>query len=151
MAKTASKSLSLRNSSQKSPFFDVLMYALYGHPRYFKFKRKCQQYGPCFQTIFRFLMTMFTIINISDSRNTNHKLMRRKLFQLYHMRYYMSFFCTKKKNSILQKYNQNNHLFISAFLFFSFYFHMIFSKNTRDWWLRNRYSCVVSLSKYFSN
>ena len=31
------------------------MYALHGHPRYFKFKRKYQQYGPCFQTIFRFL------------------------------------------------------------------------------------------------
>ena len=34
------------------------MYALYGHPRYFKFKRKYQQYGLCFQTIFPFLMTM---------------------------------------------------------------------------------------------
>ena len=34
------------------------MYALYGHPRYFKFKRKYQQYCPCFQTIFPFLMTM---------------------------------------------------------------------------------------------
>ena len=28
-------------------------------PRYFTFKRKYQQYGPCFQTIFPFLMTMF--------------------------------------------------------------------------------------------
>ena len=35
------------------------MYALYGHPRYFKFKQKYQQYGPCFQTIFLHLMTMF--------------------------------------------------------------------------------------------
>ena len=34
------------------------MYALYGHPRYFKFTGKCQQYGPSFQTIFPFLMTM---------------------------------------------------------------------------------------------
>ena len=41
-----------------SSFFAVLMYALYGHPRYFKFKQKYQQSGPCFQTIFPFLMTM---------------------------------------------------------------------------------------------
>ena len=34
------------------------MYALYSHRRYFKFKRKNQQYGPRFQTIFTFLMTM---------------------------------------------------------------------------------------------
>ena len=39
-------------------FFAVFMYALYGHPRYFKFRRKYQQYGPCLQTIFPFLMTM---------------------------------------------------------------------------------------------
>ena len=43
---------------QKSPFFAVLMYSLYDHPRYFKFQRKYQQHGPCFQTIFPFLMTM---------------------------------------------------------------------------------------------
>ena len=61
VAKTTSKSLSLSNSSQKSPFFTVLMYALYGHPRYFKFKRKYQQYGSCFQTIFPFLMTMLPL------------------------------------------------------------------------------------------
>ena len=40
VAKTTSKSLSLSNSSQKSPFFAVLMYVLYSHLRYFKFKRK---------------------------------------------------------------------------------------------------------------
>ena len=34
------------------------MYTLYGHFRYFKFMQKYQQYGPCFQTIFPFLMTM---------------------------------------------------------------------------------------------
>ena len=34
------------------------MYALYGHSRPFKFKWKSQQYGPCFHTIFPFLMTM---------------------------------------------------------------------------------------------
>ena len=58
LANTTSESLSLSNSSQKSPFFAVLMYTLYGHPRYFKFKWKYQQYGPCFQTIFPFPMTM---------------------------------------------------------------------------------------------
>ena len=36
MAKTVSKSFLLSNSSKKLPFFAVLMYALYGHPRYFK-------------------------------------------------------------------------------------------------------------------
>ena len=61
VAKTISKSLSLSNFSQKSPFFAVLMYALYSHPRYLKFKRKYQQYGPCFQTIFPFLMTMLLV------------------------------------------------------------------------------------------
>ena len=45
VAKTASKSFLLSNSSQKSPFFAVLMYALYGHPRYFKLKQKYQQYS----------------------------------------------------------------------------------------------------------
>ena len=39
-----------------------LMYALYGHPRYFKFKRKYQQRDPCFETIFPLLMTMMLII-----------------------------------------------------------------------------------------
>ena len=34
------------------------MHTLYGYPRYFKFKRKYQQYGSCFQTIFPFLITM---------------------------------------------------------------------------------------------
>ena len=58
MTKTPSKSFLLSSSKQKSPFFAVLMYALYGHPRYFKFKEKYQQYGPCFQAIFPFLMTM---------------------------------------------------------------------------------------------
>ena len=33
------------------------MYSLYGHLRYFKFKWKYQQYRPCFQIIFPFLMT----------------------------------------------------------------------------------------------
>ena len=65
------KLILLSSSYQKSPFFSVLMYDLYGHPRYFKFKRKYQQYGPCFQTIFSFLMTMVTttgtmIINMEE-------------------------------------------------------------------------------------
>ena len=45
---TASKSFPLSNSSQKLPFFAVLVYSLYGHPKYFKFKRKYQQIRPVF-------------------------------------------------------------------------------------------------------
>ena len=56
--KIFSKSFSQSNSSRKSLFFAVLMYVLYRHPRYFKFRRKFQQYDPCFQIIFPFLMTM---------------------------------------------------------------------------------------------
>ena len=37
------------------------MYAMYGHSGYFKFKQKYQQYGPCFQTIFSFRMTMMNM------------------------------------------------------------------------------------------
>ena len=50
------------NSSQKRPLLAPLMYSLYGHPKYFKFKLKYQQYGPCFQTNFPFLMIMITFI-----------------------------------------------------------------------------------------
>ena len=32
-----SKSISLSNSSQMSPFFDVLNFSLYGHPKLFNF------------------------------------------------------------------------------------------------------------------
>ena len=46
--KTGSKSFSLRNSSQKSPFFAVLI----------NFKWEYQQYGHYFQTIFPFVMIM---------------------------------------------------------------------------------------------
>ena len=53
VAKTTSKLFSLSNDSHMSPFF-----ALYGHLRHFKFKQKYQQYGPCFQTVFPFFMTM---------------------------------------------------------------------------------------------
>ena len=45
---TASKSFPLSNPSQKLPFFAVLVYSLYGHPKYFKFKRKYQQIRPMF-------------------------------------------------------------------------------------------------------
>ena len=46
---------------QKATIFAVLMYSLYSHPRYFKFKWKYQQCKPCFQTIFLFLMTMIKV------------------------------------------------------------------------------------------
>ena len=72
-AKIASESFSLGNSSWKLPFSPVLMYTLYGDPRYFKFNRKYQQYGPCFQTIFSFLwlwpITAFRSVN---SLGLNH-------------------------------------------------------------------------------
>ena len=38
------------------------MYAVYYHPRCFKFKQKYQQYGPCFQTTFAFLMAMIAFL-----------------------------------------------------------------------------------------
>ena len=40
--------------------FKIEVRNMNGHPRYFKFKRKYQQYGPCFQTIFPFFMTVLT-------------------------------------------------------------------------------------------
>ena len=48
MTKTASKSFSLSNSSQKLPFLLFWMYFLYDHPNFFKFKRKYQQLLPVF-------------------------------------------------------------------------------------------------------
>ena len=69
MAKTASKSFSLCNSSQKPPFFAALMYSVHGHSRYFKFKRKYQKRGPCSQTIFPFLMTIGKTIYIAFINN----------------------------------------------------------------------------------
>ena len=51
-----------RQFHAKSPFFAVSTYALYGHPKNFNFMRKYQQYGPCFQTIFHFLMTMVRLM-----------------------------------------------------------------------------------------
>ena len=89
MTKTATKSYSLTNSSQKSQFFAVLMYALYGNPRYFKFKRKYQQYGPCFQTIFSFPMTMIKCVKLSFNKCA-HFLLFRLLFTLwiYHFHCY---------------------------------------------------------------
>ena len=78
VAKTIWKSLSLSNYSQKLPFFFVLMYVLYGDPRYFKFKQKYQQYGPCFQIVFPFLITIVQLSAFYYSKNqitfaVNHK------------------------------------------------------------------------------
>ena len=87
MDKTASKSFSISNSFQKSPFFAVLMYSIYGHPRYFKFKRKYQQYDPCFHTIFPFLMTMPRVSIILDDFlfyfiSSNYKLLHLYLWKI---------------------------------------------------------------------
>ena len=79
LIKTTWKSLSLSNSSQKSPFFSVLMYALYGHPSYSKFKQKHQQYGPCFQTIFPFLMTIG-----KERRDLNQKKLLKHFCSKHH-------------------------------------------------------------------
>ena len=51
---TTEKSFLLSSSRQKSPFFAVLMYALYGHPRHFKFKQKYQQWTRVSRLSFRF-------------------------------------------------------------------------------------------------
>ena len=46
----------------KSNHFSVLMYFVNGHPRYFKFKRKYQQYDPCYPRLsFGFLLLCFNI------------------------------------------------------------------------------------------
>ena len=55
LAKTASKSFSLSNSSQKLPFFPVLMYSLYSHPRYFKFKQNINNTARVSRLSFHFL------------------------------------------------------------------------------------------------
>ena len=55
----STKVISTTNSSLQTGIFAVLMFALYGNPRNFKFKEIYQQYGPCFQAISLFLMTMF--------------------------------------------------------------------------------------------
>ena len=52
------------------------MYSLYGQPRYFKLKRKYQQYGPCFQTIFPFLIVMALQITSVENRTENILLPR---------------------------------------------------------------------------
>ena len=55
------------------------MYSLYGHPRYIKFKRKYQKYGPCFQFIFPFYVTMLELTidtlqeTVNDLKSENKK------------------------------------------------------------------------------
>ena len=78
MAKTALKSFSLSNSSQKPLFFAVFMYLLYGQPRYFKFKWKYQQYDLCFSTIFP-----FKYINLGNQ--LHYKKYNQKF---HHVQYY---------------------------------------------------------------
>ena len=49
---------------------------------------------------------------------TNHKLQKTKSFCLYYMHYEMSCFCTKKrKQNILHKHSQNEHLFTNFYIF----------------------------------
>ena len=70
VAKTVSKSFSLCNSSLKLPFFAVFIYVRYGHPKYFKFKRKYQHYDSCFQTIFPILVILQQRIYLEPKINS---------------------------------------------------------------------------------
>ena len=49
------------------------MYALYGHPRYIRFKQKYQQCDPYFQTIFPFLLTM-----------AKYNFLKIQIFKIFH-------------------------------------------------------------------
>ena len=60
---TASKSFLLSNSQQKSSFFAVLMYALYGHPRHYKFKQKINRVAHISRLSFRFLWLCLNTLN----------------------------------------------------------------------------------------
>ena len=79
------------------------MYALDDHPKYFKFKRKYQQYGPCFQTIFPFLMTMLLLENSANIKchpvqvkiNCSKSLIDG-LQQRHHMNFLVSLFVTSR-------------------------------------------------------
>ena len=57
------------------------MYAPY--PRYFKFKRKYQQYSPCFQTIFPFLMTMIRFTSEIKRKNSISFIKVRRNFNKF--------------------------------------------------------------------
>ena len=52
------------------------MYALYVHPKYFKFKQKYQQYSLFFQTIFPYLSTM--LYKIYKKKQKKNKLVIQK-------------------------------------------------------------------------
>ena len=118
MAKTTSKSLSLSNSLQKSPFFAALrMHTLHVHTRYFKFKQKYQQYGPCIQTIFPFLMTMILCINryaflyhvflfVSFPHASKGYTIYKITFDIYGNRYEIAqrYFIQKRAKLFTQKY-----------------------------------------------
>ena len=58
MTESTSKPSLLRKSSLKEAISPVFVYSLYGYPRNVTFEWKCQQYVPCFQAIFPFLMTV---------------------------------------------------------------------------------------------
>ena len=60
------------------------MYALSVHPRYFKCKRKYEQHGPCFQTIFPFLMTMTELLMQGGSLSWHVIILCRiKLYDIF--------------------------------------------------------------------
>ena len=59
MAKTASASFDYETPHWKQSFCAVLMYSPHGLHRKFNFKQKYQHYGPRYQAIFPFLITIF--------------------------------------------------------------------------------------------
>ena len=94
------------------------MYVLYGHPRYFKFRRKFQQYDPCFQITFPFLMTMnilkkgvvkqvktCALLRFSPSLDTN----KRKAIYTTMVKSQLNYcpliwiFCPRKPNNLINK------------------------------------------------
>ena len=58
------------------------MYSLHGHKYRFKFKRKYQQYGPFFQTIVPFLMTMMVMKPVLKTFKTLLKYSNKFKFHL---------------------------------------------------------------------
>ena len=83
------------------------MYALYGHPRYFKFKEKYQQYGPCFQTIIPFLMTRNKPIVVYRGENAAYEFIKAILKEYEYSKKVMY----KHFNKNLVMSEEEEHLF----------------------------------------
>ena len=143
MIKTVSKSFSLSNSLQKPSFFAVLMYSPYGNPRYFKFKRKYQQYGPCFLYFLWlcYVQSNLTRFNFTLFLNLCSCLLHSNIWLYYHFKTF-SRFCSMINFHVFDfRTTRNVHLlqhqlseliiqsswFISYFLASLVHFHLSFS------------------------